>query len=122
MGKPDILYYNIDDTLAYGHSLLEKWGLSDQVVLLEVKDHENRRPFVEYASGADGLVVEYEKITLDVLEHLPRLKIVSLQSIGYNYVDIPAAPDHGVCVTNALGCSAEDVALHTVGLLIDLAS
>jgi D-3-phosphoglycerate dehydrogenase len=119
MGKAKVLYYNIDDTLEYENSLLEKWGIFD-VELVEVKDKENQKSFVEYASDADGAVVEYQLITREIMEQLPKLKVVSLQSIGYNNVDIPAATEHGICVTNAPGFCAEEVALHTVGLLIDL--
>lgn len=120
MGKPILLYYNIDDTLDYERSLLEKWGISSEVELIEVKDKENKKSFVEHAANADGIVVEYQKITREIVEQLPKLKIVSLQSIGYNNVDIPAATEHGVCVTNAPGFCTEEVALHTVGLIIDL--
>ncbi|MFT8888675.1 MAG: C-terminal binding protein [Ethanoligenens sp.] len=120
MGKPSVLYYNIDDTLDYERSLLAQWGIADDVELVEVKDQDNKKPFVEYAADADGMVVEYQKITRGILEQLPKLKIVSLQSIGYNNVDIPAATEHGVYVTNAPGFCTEEVALHTVGLIIDL--
>jgi len=119
MSKAKVLYYNIDDTLEYENSLLEKWGISD-MELVEVKDKENHKSFTEYASDADGVVVEYQQITREVMDRLPRLQIVSLQSIGYNNVDIPAATEHGICVTNAPGFCAEEVALHTVGMLIDL--
>ena len=51
----------------------------------------------------------------------PELKIVSLQSIGYNCVDIDAATEHNICVTNIPGFCADEVALHSVGFAIDLA-
>ena len=119
MSKAKVLYYNIDDTLEYENCLLEKWDITD-VELVEVKDKDKQKSFVEYAADADGVVVEYQLITREIMEQLPNLKVVSLQSIGYNNVDIPAATEHGICVTNAPGFCAEEVALHTVGLLIDL--
>lgn len=117
MENAKVLYYNVDDTLDYEKSLLEKWNVTD-LELVEVKG--NQRAFVECAQDMDGVVVEYQKITREMMEQLPRLKILSLQSIGYNNVDVPAATEKGICVTNAPGFCAEEVALHTVGLLIDL--
>ncbi len=114
-----VVYYNVDDTLEYENALLNEWSITD-MELIEVKDREGRRPFTSYAADADGIVVEYEQITRSVLQNLPKCKIISLQSIGYNNIDISAATEYGVCVTNIPGFCTEEVALHCVGLLIDL--
>lgn len=119
MAKRKVLYYNIDDNLDYENSLLEEWGI-DNLELVEVKDKEGKKTFLEYAKGFDGVVVEYQQMTRDIIEALPDLKIITLQSIGYNNVDIEAATENGVCVTNIPGFCTEEVALHTVGMLIDL--
>jgi len=112
-----IIYYNIDDNLDYENSLLKEWGI-DNLELVEIKDKDGR--FLELCHDAQGLVVEYEQLTSDKLEKLPNLKIVSLQSIGYNNVDIDAATRLGISVTNIPGFCTEEVALHTVGFVIDL--
>lgn len=114
---PKVIYYNIDDNLDYENSLLKEWGITD-LELAEVK--EKNGDFTEICSDADGVVVEYEQLTREKLEKLPKLKIISLQSIGYNNVDIAAATENGICVTNIPGFCTEEVALHTIGLLIDL--
>ena len=117
-----VLYFNIDDNLDYENSLLKEWKVDD-VELIEIKDKEYKKSFGEYVrdSGAEGLVVEYDKVTKEVIEMSPKLKIISLQSIGYNNVDIPSATKHGICVTNIPGFCADEVALHAVGFAIDLA-
>lgn len=116
----EILYYNIDDTLDYENQLLKEWNVSD-LHLTEVKDKEGEKPLPEYAKDAAGLVVEYEQITREKMQQMPNLKIISLQSIGYNNVDTAAATDCGICVTNTPGFCTEEVATHAVGLMIDLA-
>jgi D-3-phosphoglycerate dehydrogenase len=113
------VYFNIDDNLDYENSLLKEWGVTN-LELVEIKDKSDKQPFTDYLQDADGLVVEYEQITADVLDKLPNLKIVALQSIGYNNVDADAATAHGVCLTNVPGFCAEEVAIHTIGLSIDL--
>ncbi|MCO7124275.1 C-terminal binding protein [Sporolactobacillus shoreicorticis] len=119
MEKKKVFYYNIDDNLDYEHDLLNTWGI-DNLELIEVKDYNGVQPFINHAKEADGVVVEYQQISREIMEELPNLKIIALQSIGVDNVDVESATDHGVCVTNCPGFCSEEVALHTVGLIIDL--
>ncbi len=116
-----ILYYNIDDTLEYENQLLETWKVPD-VKLIEIKDPEHNKPFADCVrdTHAEGLVVEYEAVTKEVMDRCPDLKIVSLQSIGYNNIDVEEATKHGICVCNIPGFCAREVALHTIGFALDL--
>ena len=77
-----VVYFNIDDNLDYENSLLEQWGVTD-VELAEVKDKTSGK-FTEYLQDADGLVVEYEQVTKEVMARCPKLKIVAVQAIGTN--------------------------------------
>ena len=113
-----VVYFNIDDNLDYENGLLKEWGVTD-VELTEIKDKTSGK-FVEYLQDADGLVVEYEQVTKPVMEQCPKLKIVAVQSIGTNNLEKPGATELGICLTNAPGFCAEEVALHTVGMAIDL--
>lgn len=117
-----IVYFNVDDTLEYENKLLKEWGIDD-LELIEIKDKEYKKPFIDYLkeTEAEGLVVEYEQVTKEVMDECPDLKIVSLQSIGYNCVDIEEATKHNICVTNIPGFCADEVAVHAVGMAIDLA-
>ncbi len=117
MAQVQVVYFNVADTLEYEKSLLQKWGI-DNLDLIEAKDCG--QSFAERAGGADGAVVEYEQVTDDVMGRLANCKIIALQSIGYNNIDIAAATKHQICVTNAPGFCTEEVALHSVGLIIDL--
>lgn len=120
MGRCRVLYYNISDSLEYERSLLKKWGV-ESMELVQVKPAEQHAPFAECAADADGVVVEYEQVTRPLMEQLKQLKIITLQSIGYNNIDIAAATDKGICVTNAPGFCTPEVATTCVGLLLDLA-
>ncbi|EST12689.1 C-terminal binding protein [Sporolactobacillus laevolacticus] len=119
MAKKKVLYYNIDDNLDYERGLLTQWGIED-LELVEIKDYDREKPFVVHAREVDGVVVEYQQLTREIIEQLPNLKIISLQAIGVDNVDVEAATDHGVSVTNCPEFCSEEVALHTIGLMIDL--
>ncbi|MQN01010.1 MAG: C-terminal binding protein [Lachnospiraceae bacterium] len=117
-----VLYFNIADNLDYENKKLSEWGIDD-VELIEIKDKDYKKSFGEYLrdTGADGVVVEYDQVTREVIEMCPNLKIVSLQSIGYNNIDVDAATEHKICVCNIPGFCAPEVALHTVAMTLDLA-
>lgn len=118
MAKKKVLYYHIDGHLDFENALLRKWGVADIDLVEAEKTTDN---MIEAARDADGLVVEYQPISREIIERLPRLKIISLQAIGVDNIDLQAATEHGICVTNCPGFCSEEVALHTVGLIIDLA-
>jgi D-3-phosphoglycerate dehydrogenase len=121
MGKQRVVYYDIDDTLDFESALLKEWGIDD-IELVEVHNSDGRpepEAFWEVAGDADGVVVEYFRITRNVLAKMNNLKIVAVQAIGYNNVDLAAATEKGICVTNSPGFCTEEVAIHTIGMLID---
>jgi lactate dehydrogenase-like 2-hydroxyacid dehydrogenase len=58
------------------------------------------------------------RIAESVFERCPRLEIVSVISSGVDYIDLVAASDRGIIVTNAGGVNAVDVAEFAFALLI----
>lgn len=118
MAKKKVLYYHIDGHLDFENALLRKWGVADIDLVEAEKTTDN---MIEAARDADGLVVEYQPISREIIGRLPRLKIISLQAIVVDNIDLQAATEHGICVTNCPSFCSEEVALHTVGLIIDLA-
>jgi lactate dehydrogenase-like 2-hydroxyacid dehydrogenase len=58
------------------------------------------------------------RIGESVFDRCPRLEIVSVISSGLDYVDLMAASDRGIVVTNASGVNAVDVAEFAIAMLI----
>src|SRR5215213_5021262 len=70
-------------------------------------------------ADADGAVtLLQDPITRWVLESNPNLRIVSNLAVGYNNIDIEAARELGVVVTNTPGVLTEATADLTMGLLL----
>lgn len=113
-----LVYLNTAGDLEYEKDLLRQWGVSD-IYLVEVKESDSLR-ITEHLKDADGVVVIYDRIDEAVLKQCPRLRCVSVQSIGYDNLDIEAGSRYGVCMTNSPGYCEEEVAEHTVGLMLDL--
>ncbi|MBT2567153.1 C-terminal binding protein [Arthrobacter sp. ISL-85] len=76
---------------------------------------------LEAAADVDGLIVQYAPITERVLKNLPRLKAVSRYGVGVDTVDVQAATECGVVVSNVPDYGVEDVSDHAVALALTLA-
>jgi D-3-phosphoglycerate dehydrogenase len=70
------------------------------------------------APDVDAVLVQYAPITAEVLDALPRLRLVSRYGVGVDVVDEEAARSRGVWVCNVPDYGTAEVALHTVGMLL----
>lgn len=59
-----------------------------------------------------------ENIDREVLDNLERLKLIARFGVGYENVDLEAASENEIYVTNAPGGNADSVAELTVGLML----
>lgn len=76
---------------------------------------------VALLADADAYVAGSALVSRDVLERLPRLKIVSRRGVGYERIDLDAARERGVRVTIAAGANQHAVADHVFALLLAVA-
>jgi D-3-phosphoglycerate dehydrogenase len=112
--RPIAVYTDIDDTdPAIGISLLEENGF--EVRVLGTRDADE---IIAGAQGAVALLPGYASVTREVIEALPQLRIVSLMSMGFDYVDVDAASERGVWVSNVPGAATEEVATHALAILL----
>jgi D-3-phosphoglycerate dehydrogenase / 2-oxoglutarate reductase len=71
---------------------------------------------------AEALIVRSAtKVTAELLESAPELKVVGRAGVGIDNVDVEAATRRGVLVMNTPGGNAVSVAEHTFALLLSLA-
>lgn len=69
--------------------------------------------------GVDGaLVAANEPFTADVLSRAPRLRAVVRTGVGHDSIDVAAARELGITVSNLPGINAGAVAEYTLGLLL----
>lgn len=67
---------------------------------------------------ATGLVVQWASITGDVMDRMPNLRVISRVGIGYDMVDVEAATARGIAVANTPTYCIEEVAAHTVAMIL----
>ncbi len=76
----------------------------------KVYDRTAPEQIVERAKDADILIINKSVITAQMLENLPNLKFVGLQSTGYNVIDCKAARARNITVSNIPAYSTTGVA------------
>ncbi len=70
----------------------------------------------------DGLAVRSgTRVTAEVLEHAPRLKVIGRAGIGVDNIDLKAATRKGIVVMNAPGGNTVTTAEHAIAMMLSLA-
>ncbi|MBK8019975.1 MAG: phosphoglycerate dehydrogenase [Chloroflexi bacterium] len=72
--------------------------------------------------GCDGFIAGLDAIDRHALEGADRLKVIARYGVGVEKVDLKAAKEKGICVTNTPSANSNSVAELTLGLLLSLAS
>lgn len=75
---------------------------------------------VEQAADADAILQQYAKITRATIEKLHRCKAICRYGIGVDIVDVKAAYEHGMVVTNVPDYALDEVADHSIALALML--
>ncbi|MDE6591530.1 MAG: D-2-hydroxyacid dehydrogenase [Oscillospiraceae bacterium] len=76
----------------------------------------------EYIGDADVAICNKSVFTREVMEKCPNLKYIGLCATGYNNIDIKAADDLGITVTNVPGYSSRAVAQQVFSYVLHFAS
>jgi D-3-phosphoglycerate dehydrogenase len=90
-------------------------GLDAEIVEVSAGSEED---FVTAARDADALYAKGIPITKRIIDGLERCRIIVLGTVGVDSVDVPAATARGIPVTNVPDTFIEEVADHTMTLLL----
>ena len=71
--------------------------------------------------GVDGFIAGLDVIDREALEGADRLKVIARYGVGVEKVDLAAARERGIVVTNTPGANSSSVAELTIGLMLALA-
>jgi glycerate dehydrogenase len=98
------------------------WDDFEQLGELVLYDRsDSTHVVVERAAGADIILTNKTVINRNVLDQLPDLKYIGVLATGVNVVDLDAASEKGIVVTNVPGYSTDSVAQHVFAMLLELA-
>ena len=74
----------------------------------------------ERMADCEILMTSKCRITRELMESCPKLKYIGVTATGYDNIDVAAAADLGIAVTNIPAYSTEAVAQHAIALLLEL--
>ena len=80
----------------------------------------NTKAIVEAIGDAEIIFTKKTPLTKEILEKTPSVKYIGVLATGYNVVDVAAAKQLGIVVTNVPEYSTASVAQFTMGLLLEL--
>ncbi len=118
MTRPRIVFLD-SSTVDAGDVSFEPLAVLGELVLHPVTPPDLVR---DRCQGADIVLTNKTAVDRDILSACPTVKLVAVTATGTNNVDLAAARDLGVRVTNVRGYSTESVAQHTLCLLLNLAT
>jgi glycerate dehydrogenase len=96
------------------------WKALQDLGNLTIYDRSLPHEIVERAAEAEIVMVNKVILNAETLAQLPRLRYIGVMATGYNNIDVVAAKNHGITVTNVKAYGPASVAQHTFALLLAL--
>lgn len=77
--------------------------------------------FKMIASDADAIIAGNDKVNEEVISSLKKAKVIAKHGVGIDGINIEAAKEHGITVTNAPGTNKEEVADSAMAFMLLMA-
>lgn len=107
--------------LPWGNTDIERAGLAAANAEIVLAPDGDESTLVELAKGVDAIAACWAHVTSRVLDAAPDCRIVARLGIGLDNIDVAAATERGMLVTNVPDYCVQEVADHTLALLLALA-
>ncbi|MDO4159506.1 MAG: D-2-hydroxyacid dehydrogenase [Prevotellaceae bacterium] len=95
------------------------WDGLKELGELTVYDRTSESEILERASEADLVLTNKVVFTADIINSLPHLKYIGVLATGYNVVDVKAAAEKGIIVTNIPSYSTDSVVQMTFAHILN---
>lgn len=92
-----------------------------EITMPDVVQQPTEDELIAIIGGFDGMIAGDDPLTARVLEHATRMRIISKWGVGVDGIDLVAAQEHGIKVTNTPGVFGDDVADVAAAYLVMLA-
>ncbi|MGF2109815.1 glycerate dehydrogenase [Enterococcus sp. DIV0755f] len=91
-----------------------------EVTVYDRTSYTDKQEIIERIGDAEAILTNKTPITADVLKACPQLTYIGVLATGYNVVDLVAAKEQGITVTNIPSYSTNAVAQATFALLLEV--
>lgn len=76
---------------------------------------------IQEAKECDAILTRNGHFTGEIMDQCPKLKVISMHGVGVDCIDVEAATERGIQITNAAQSNQSAVAEYTIGLILMLA-
>lgn len=113
--------------IVFDNNMIKKTDVEERVICergcqneyeLVLESRADRERFLKTAEDADA-VCAYIPFPAEVLDRLPKCKVIAIQALGSDFCHAEAANERGICMSNVPVYCTEEVATHTCALLLD---
>ena len=94
------------------------WTFLDGLVDYKVYERTAPEEVIERIGDSDAIFLNKIQINKEIFEACPKLKYIGVLATGYNVIDLVAARQYGVTVTNIPAYSTDSVAQHVFSFIL----
>ena len=121
MGATNVKAVFIDNKPVYSRNVsIQREICRNYGIDYEALDCRSEEDIIAQCQDADAILDIYAPITPRILDALPKCKVLVRFGIGYDVFDVDYATEKGIYVCNVPDYCTEEVATHTVALLLDV--
>lgn len=99
---------------------IEQGVLNDTCAQIKWLNCKTEDELIAQCTDAEGIIIQYAPITRRVLEKLPNCKIVARYGVGVDTVDLKAASEMGVIISNVPDYGTNEVSDHALAMMLCL--
>ena len=96
------------------------WQPLEAIAACEVHPRTPLDQTIARCAGAEIVITNKAPLTREIIAALPDLKYIGVTATGFNVVDVVAAKERGIVVTNVPGYSTPAVAQHVIALMLEM--
>jgi glycerate dehydrogenase len=97
---------------------LDPAALRRAMPALELRPHTAQEQVAETIAGAEVVLLNKLRVTRQIMERTPPLRLIALAATGTNNIDLEAARERGIAVCNLRDYCTASVVQHVMGTLL----
>lgn len=83
-----------------------------------VRDHTTQDQVADVIAGAEAVLMNKLRLTREIMERTPTLRLIAVAATGTNNIDLAAARERGIAVCNLRDYCTASVVQHVFGVLL----
>jgi len=91
------------------------------IAVVKMTQNETGKELGRILRDASAVIIDVDvNISREVMDEMKKCRIIVTASVGFDHIDLKAASERGMYVSNVPGYCPEEMADHTIGLIIAL--